>query len=129
MVRGKRLSDLVRSAIVKSYLKGESITSIGKGLDIPRTTISAIIAAFKKNGSTEQKPKAGRKCNLTVRKAVALKTTIIKNRKETVQNVSLEFEKNTGSKISKATCGRWMRKIGFKHYKVKLILFDKDNSK
>lgn len=126
MVRGQRIADSVRKLIIDKHSTGASISSIGKLLSIPRKTVSGIISAFTNNGHPAQskRERRGRKSKLSIRKQTTLKATIIKNRKETLTKIACQFQAKSGMKISKAPCGRWIRKIGYKCYKVSTLFFN-----
>lgn len=118
MVRGKRIGDDLRKVMIEKFLQGISPSHISRILSIPRKSVSGIISRYNSTGSTAEKKKSGRKSKLTNRKKAALKSTIASNRKDNLANISMQLETKTGLKVSRATCSRWIRRIGYKFYKV-----------
>lgn len=121
MVRGTPIAKNIRELIIEIHLKGESLRAIEKVLKTPRTTEQGVLKSFKKMNSIIIKKKRGRKTNLTPAKERALKSVITKNRRANIGEIACEFKTKTGFKISSATCNRWLKNIGYGHYKVMLI--------
>lgn len=120
MVRGKPISNELRNLIIKKHLNGDSSYKIAKYIEKPRSSVQSIIALFIKTNSVGLKNKIGRASNLTPARKRALKSVIINNRRCKINEVAVEFEIKTGHQISASTCNRWMKSIGYGHYRVSL---------
>lgn len=125
MVRGITISCEVRKLIIQKHLNGDSSYKIAKFLERPRSSVQNVITLFKKTNSVIPKKKLGRVSKLTPAKQRALKYVITKHRRTKIGELACKLEATTGCKISPATSNRWLKSIGYGHYKVIIVIKNK----
>lgn len=118
MVRGKSLSCDMRNSIVAAHESGLSGHKIAKNLSIPQGTVRNIISQFKKTGNIQTKVKTGRASKITKRDERALRTLIKQDRRASSRELAVKWADAIGRPISKDTCLRRMKKMGYGFYKV-----------
>lgn len=125
MARGKCLSEDMRNAIIKEYKKNISAYDIAKILEISRSSVRNIINLFKKTGNVNPLTKTGRPPIATDRDRRSLRKILKNDRHATLPlyNITLEWKNAIKKQVSRDTCIREMKKMGYKFYKVILIIF------
>lgn len=122
MPRGKPVCEEIRSLIIKSHMDGKSGRKISEEVKIPRTTVQDIIKLFKNTGKIGLGKKTGRNCSFSAQDLRALKKIVLKNRRATAAEITLEWNLMCKSTVSVSTCTRAVKKLGYKFYKVSFQL-------
>jgi transposase len=122
MARGKAICEEIRNLIISKRNDGKTIREISKDLNIPKSSVQNIIKINKLRNSTDVLKKTGRKTKFTDRDTRALKTILVKNRRETVRGISQMWTKKMGKSVSRETTRRWIHKLEFGFYKVDLYV-------
>lgn len=118
MTRGIAIDDSLRSVIIRLKETGPSNTKIGKLLDISRYSVGNIVRLHKSSGSIALKPRYLGKSHITDINRRALKRTIQQNRRANYGQLSLLWSEAIGKHVSRSTCHREAKKLGFGTYKV-----------
>ena len=118
MVRGKALSNDIRNSIVAAHKNGVSGHKIAKNLNIPQGTVRNIITLFKQNGNIQTKVKTGRRCKISERDERALRAIIKQDRRAASKEIAVKWSHAIGRRVSKDTCLRKIKKLGYGFYKV-----------
>lgn len=118
MVRGKALSNDMRNSIVAAHKNGISGHNIAKNLSISQGTVRNIITLFKNNGNIQTKKRAGRRSKITERDERALRTIIKADRRAGSREIAVKWSNAIGRRVSKDTCLRTLKKMGYGFYKV-----------
>lgn len=118
MVRGRALSHDMRNSIVTAHKNGVSGHKIVKNLNIPQGTVRNIIKQFKQEGNIQQKVKTGRRSKITERDERALRAIIKQDRRAASREIAVKWSHAIGKRVSKDTCLRKMKKMGYGFYKV-----------
>ena len=122
MPRGKPVCEEIRSLIIKFHKDGKSGRKISEELKIPRTTVQDIIKLLKIKGKIEQGKKTGRKVSFSAQDLRALKKIILKNRRASAAEITLDWNLMCISTVSVSTCSRAVKKLGYNFYKVSFQL-------
>lgn len=120
MTRGKSLSEDIRNSIISAHKRGLSGHKIAKNLSIPQGTVRNIISQFKKTGHIKIKVKSGRISKITKRDHRALRALIKHDRRISSRELASKWADAIGRPISKDTCLRNIKKLGYGFYKVGL---------
>ncbi|CAI9577680.1 unnamed protein product, partial [Staurois parvus] len=80
MGRSQELSDSKRGPVIGCHLCNKSIPEISLLLNIPRSTVTGIIAKWKQLGTTATQPPSGRPCKMTERGQCMLNRTVQRSR-------------------------------------------------
>lgn len=123
MARGKAIDEKIRSIIVKVSNEGKSYSEIGKLLDISRYSVRNVIKFYNKNSSVTPKPRNTKKSKLTDNDRRALKRIIKQNRRANYGQLSVLWSDAVGRRVSRSTCHREAKKLGFGSYKVTLLKY------
>lgn len=123
MTRGKAVSDEIRKVIHHLHLKGQNASQIAESVNKSRYTVRNIIKLYKSTGSVVPKPRTGSHPHYSNRNLRALKGIIKQNRRASYNELKILWNQATGKNLSRATCHRAARKLGYKTYKVSLIIF------
>lgn len=118
MTRGKPLSEDIRNAIVAAYNKNYSGRKIAKMLSLPQGTVRNIITQHKHTGSVSVKLKTGRISKITTRDQRVLQRLLKKDRRMPSRQLAVEWGDAIGKRVSKDTCLRNIKKLGYGFYKV-----------
>ncbi|XP_064876722.1 protein RCC2 homolog [Oncorhynchus nerka] len=113
MVRTKELSDFQRGTVIGCHLSNKSVRQISALLELPRSTVSAVIVKWKRLGATTAQPRSGRPHKLTELDRRVLKHVARTNRPSSVATLTTEFQTASGSKVSTRTVRRELREMGF----------------
>ena len=95
MARTEELSDFQRGTIIGCHLSNNQFVKISALLELPRSTVSAVIVKWKRLGATTALPQSGRPHKLTER------------------TLTTEFQTAFGSNVSTITSRRELHEIGF----------------
>nr|CAH7717710.1 unnamed protein product [Callosobruchus chinensis] len=95
-----------------------SLDTIAKNLNIPQGTIRSIISRFKENGNVKIKPKPGRSSKVTKRDKRVLRALIKQDRRAPSRELAIKWADAIGNHVSKDTCLRNLKKMGYGFYKV-----------
>ena len=82
-------------------------------LELPRTTVSAVIVKWKRLGATTAQPRSVRPHNLTERDSRVLKHEARTNHLLSVTTLTTEFQTASGSNVSTNTVRRELHEMGF----------------
>ena len=113
MGRTEELSDFQRGTIIGCHLSNKSVHQISALLELPRSTVSAVIVKWKRLGATTAQPRSGRPHKLTERDRRVLKRVAWKNRLSSVATLTTEFQTDSGSNVSTSTVRRELHEMGF----------------
>ena len=121
-------SNDIRALVIKHRLAGDSIATVARKAGIAKASAQKIINRFKETGSTDNRPRTGRKRKTTTRDDRLLRRKIISNRKKSAQSVASELNEESSLSISAETVRRRMHESGFKgHVARKKPLIDRKN--
>lgn len=118
MVRGKPMSEDLRKSIVSAHVDGVSGRQIAKNLKISRSTVRNIISLFKREGNIKTKVKCGRTSKISKRDYRVLQRLIKQDRRISSRELAVKWGDTIGRQISKDTCLRHVKKLGYNFYKV-----------
>lgn len=118
MVRGKPLSYDLRNSIVAAHTNGLSGHTIARNFSIPQGTVRNIILQFNNTGNIDTKVRTGRISKITNRDKRALRILIKQDRRASSRELGLKWADAIGRPVSKDTCLRSMKKMGYGFYKV-----------
>ncbi|XP_034144669.1 uncharacterized protein LOC109614805 isoform X2 [Esox lucius] len=114
MTRTKELSDFQRGTVIGCHLSKQSVRQISALLELPRSTVSAVIVKWKRLGATTAQPRSGRPHKLTERDRRVLNRVARKTRRSSVATLTTEFQTTTGSNVSTRTVRRELTVMGFR---------------
>lgn len=122
-MRGKDLSVDQKKTIVYLSSEGHSISSIGKVLQLGRSTVSKFLKRYRENGSLETLRKnsgCGKPPKiLPGRSERALSRIVVADRRKTLRDITAEFNTATGANCSCRTVQRKLHSLGFKRRTVR----------
>lgn len=121
MGRGAVIDQKLRVIIINLWKTGKSNSEIGKLLNLSKYSVRNIVRLYKTNGSIASKPRYVKKTKLTDGDKRALKRIIKENRRANYGQLSVLWSNTVGRRISRSTCHREAKKLGFGTYKVLLI--------
>lgn len=127
MPRGKPLSKDLRLSIINAYKNSISARRISVSHSVPRSTVQDIINLYKSTDGVDQKTKTGRPSTITEANRRALRRIVKTNRRSNTKEITVLWRESIGKDISLSTTKRAIRKIGYKFYKVTIILFLGEN--
>ena len=81
-------------------------------LELPRSTVSAVIVEWKLLGATTAQPRSGRPHKLTEWGRRVLKSVAHTNRLSSIATLTTEFQAASGSKVSTRTVSRELHEMG-----------------
>lgn len=121
MARGISTSAKIRELVVKNYCRNKTIREVADELHIPKTTVWNIIKHYGKTGSIlDKKGKSpGRPKLVSDRNKRLLVKLCKKGRRNTLRQITAEWNQETGLNLSRECCRHWIHKCGLKFYKVK----------
>lgn len=120
MGRGKIIDEKIRSIIIKHCNAGKSNSEIANMLDLSRYSVRNIVRRYKTTGSASPSPRYIRKSKITNTDRRALGRIIQTNRRANYLELSAQWSDAVGRRISRSSCHREARKLGFGTYKVSL---------
>ena len=109
----EELSDFESDTVIGCYLSNKSVRQISALLEMPQSTVSAVIVKWKRLGATATQPRSGRPHKLTDRDLRVLKRGAWKNHLLLVATLTTEFQTASGSNISTSTIRRELHEMGF----------------
>ena len=109
----KELSDFKHGTVIGCHLSNKSVHQISALLELPRSTVNAVIVKWKRRGATTAHPQSGRPHKLTERDRRVLKHIVWKNRLLSVATLTTEFQTDPGSNVSTSTVRRELHEMGF----------------
>ena len=111
MSHTEELSDFQRGTVIGCHLSNKSVCQMSVLLELPRSTVSAVIVKWKRLGATTAQLEVARQ--LTERDRQVLKHVARKNRLSSVAALTTEFQSASGSNVSTRTV-RWeVHEMGF----------------
>ena len=113
MARTEELNDFQHCTVIGCHLFNKSVHQISAQLELPQSTVSAVIGKSKHLGATIAQPRSGRPHKLTERDRRVLKDMAWKNRLLPVATLTTEFQTDSGSNVSTSTVCRELHKMGF----------------
>lgn len=117
--KGKELSSDVKQIIVDLMLQGRKASEIAEMFDINRSTVGRIWEKFKSNESVENKQRSGRPRLVDERGDRQLFRLLKRNRRQSLCDLTNEFNKVTPTKVSKRTVQRRLHSAGYKNRKIR----------
>lgn len=122
MVRGISTSSKIRELVLKNYGHNKTIREVAEELNIPKSTVWNIIKHYGETGNILDKKgkSSGRPKLVTDRNKRLLVKLCKKGRRNTLRQVTAEWNHETGLNLSRECCRKWIHKCGLKFYKVKL---------
>jgi transposase len=91
----------------------KSVPHISALLELPQSTVSAVIVKWKCLGATMAQPRSGRPHKLTEQDRRELKRVARKNSLSSVGTLTIEFQTASGSNISTTTVCRELHEMAF----------------
>ena len=113
MGQSEELSDFQRGTVIGCHLSNKSVREISALLELPQSTVSAVIVKWKRLGATTAQPQSSRLHKLTERDRRVLKRVAQKNHLSTVETLTTEFQTASGSNVSPSTVCRELHEMGF----------------
>lgn len=113
MGRSKELTEFERGTVIGCHRCNKSVREISSLLDIPRSTVSGIIAKWKRLGTTATQPRSGRPRKVTERGRRVLRRIVRKSRQSSADSITAEFQTSSGINISTKTVRRELHGMGF----------------
>jgi transposase len=107
---------------VKLSLKNtakEKLFEILQILDVPKSTVGDIIKNYAETGELKVKGKSpGRPRIVTQRSQRNLIKICKKNRRNTLRDITAQWNDESGTNLSRECCRKWIHKSGLSFYKV-----------
>jgi transposase len=123
MVRGAATSEDVRKIIVKQYCQGNTVRSVrqvAESLNIAKSTVFNVLKHYRENGDVVVKGKSpGRPRLVSSRNQRSLIKLCTKGRRNTLRDITAQWNEESGLKLSRECCRQWIHKSGLKFYKVR----------
>ena len=85
------LTDFLCGTVIRCHLSNKSVRQISALLELPRSTVSAVIVKWQRQGATTAQPRSGRPQTLTERDRRVLKCVVWKNRLSSTATLTTEF--------------------------------------
>ncbi|XP_044046039.1 aminoacyl tRNA synthase complex-interacting multifunctional protein 1-like [Siniperca chuatsi] len=114
MGRGEELSDFQRGTVVGCHMCKKSVREISAMLNLPRSTVSAVILKWKRGGITTALPRSGRPHKLKEEDRQVLEKVALENSLPTVEALTTEFQTASGANVSSRTVRRELHEMGFR---------------
>ncbi|KAM8772961.1 aminoacyl tRNA synthase complex-interacting multifunctional protein 1-like [Acanthopagrus schlegelii] len=114
MGRSEELSDFQRGTVVGCHLCKKSVREISALLNLPRSTVSAVILKWKRGGITTALPRSGRPHKLKEEDRQVLEKVALGNCLPSVEALTTEFQTASGAKVSSRTVRRELHEMGFR---------------
>jgi transposase len=120
MVRGAATSEDVRKIIVKQYCQGNTVRQVAESLNIAKSTVFNVLKHYRENGDVVVKGKSpGRPRLVSSRNQQSLIKLCKKGRRNTLRDITAQWNGESGLKLSRECCRQWIHKSGLKFYKVR----------
>ncbi|XP_068444855.1 aminoacyl tRNA synthase complex-interacting multifunctional protein 1-like isoform X1 [Clinocottus analis] len=114
MGRSEELSDFQRGTVVGCHMCNKSVREISSLLELPRSTVSAVILKWKRGGITTALPRSGRPHKLKEEDRQVLEKVALENRSPSVEALTAEFQTASGASVSPRTVRRELHEMGFR---------------
>ncbi|XP_070845932.1 aminoacyl tRNA synthase complex-interacting multifunctional protein 1-like [Chaetodon trifascialis] len=114
MGRREELSDFQRGTVVGCHLCKKSVREISALLNLPRSTVSAVILKWKRGGITTALPRSGRPHKLKEEDRQVLEKVALENCLPSVEALTAEFQTASGANVSSRTVRRELHEMGFR---------------
>ncbi|XP_049900362.1 aminoacyl tRNA synthase complex-interacting multifunctional protein 1-like isoform X1 [Epinephelus moara] len=114
MGRSEELSDFKRGTVVGCHLCKKSVREISALLNLPRSTVSAVILKWKRGGITTALPRSGRPHKLKEEDRQVLEKVALENCLPSVEALTAEFQTASGATVSPRTVRRELHEMGFR---------------
>ena len=109
----EELSNFQRGTVIGCHLSSKSVHQIPALIELPPSTVSAVIVKWKCLGATMAQPRSGRPHKLTEWDHRVLKRVTHKNCLSLVATLTTEFQTASGSNVSTRTVCRELHEMGF----------------
>ncbi|KAM6941169.1 aminoacyl tRNA synthase complex-interacting multifunctional protein 1-like isoform 2-T2 [Lycodopsis pacificus] len=114
MGRSEELSDFQRGTVVGCHMCKKSVREISALLNLPRSTVSAVILKWKRGGITTALPRSGRPHKLKEEDRQVLEKVALENCSPSVEALTAEFQTASGASVSPRTVRRELHEMGFR---------------
>ncbi|XP_041789179.1 aminoacyl tRNA synthase complex-interacting multifunctional protein 1-like isoform X1 [Chelmon rostratus] len=114
MGRREELSDFQRGTVVGCHMCKKSVREISALLNLPRSTVSAVILKWKRGGITTALPRSGRPHKLKEEDRQVLEKVALENCLPSVEALTAEFQTASGANVSSRTVRRELHEMGFR---------------
>ncbi|XP_037621758.1 aminoacyl tRNA synthase complex-interacting multifunctional protein 1-like [Sebastes umbrosus] len=114
MGRSEELSDFQRGTVVGCHMCKKSVREISALLNLPRSTVSAVILKWKRGGITTALPRSGRPHKLKEEDRQVLEKVALENCSPSVEALTAEFQTASGATVSPRTVRRELHEMGFR---------------
>ena len=113
MVKSKEHSEDLRKRVVACHMNGEGYDKISKKLNLPRSTVRAIIKKYSSEGHVKNKTGRGRKRVLSERDERKIVRYVNQNPRATAKEI-VDTQCTSGVSVSRQTVGRTLKRAGLK---------------
>lgn len=114
MGRREELSDFQRGTVVGCHMCKKSVREISSLLNMPRSTVSAVILRWKREGITTALPRSGRPHKLKEKDREVLEKVALESCLPSIEAVTNEFQTVSGAKVSSRTVRRELHEMGLR---------------
>ncbi|XP_026027096.1 aminoacyl tRNA synthase complex-interacting multifunctional protein 1-like isoform X1 [Astatotilapia calliptera] len=114
MGRSEELSEFQRGTVVGCYLCKKSVREISAMLNLPRSTVSAVILKWKRGGITTALPRSGRPHKLKEEDRQVLERVALEKCLPSIKALTAEFQSASGASVSSTTVRRELHEMGFR---------------
>lgn len=114
MGRSEELSDFQRGTVVGCYMCKKSVREISALLNLPKSTVSAVILKWKRGGITTALPRSGRPHKLKEKDRQVLEKLALESCLPSLEALTTEFQTASGASVSSKTVRRELHEMGFR---------------
>jgi len=120
MGRSQELSEFQRGTGIGCHLCNKSCRETSSLLNIPQSTVSAIITKWKQLGTTATQPRSGRPRKMTERGQRMLRHIVCRGRQLSAESIATDLQTSCGFHISSRTVPSELIGMGFQaiHHQV-----------
>ena len=111
MALTEELSGFQRGTVIGCHLSNKSVHHISALLELPQSTVSAVIMKWKRLGATTAQPRSGRPYKLRERDLRVLKWVPHKNELSSVVTLPTKFQTAAGNNVSTITVNRELHEM------------------
>ena len=108
----EELSDFQCGTVIGCHLSNKSVCKISALLELPQSTVSAVIVKWKHLVARTAQPRSGRPHKLTERDRRVLKRIVCKNRLPSVATLTIKFQTASGKNVSTRTVHQELHELG-----------------
>ena len=109
---GKKLSEDLKRRIVTLHKEGQGYKKIANNLKLSGSSVVKIIQRFKREGSTQNRPRVGRPKKLSARAERHIQMISLKDRRRSAASITAEIEEVGGQPVSAQTIRHTLHQIG-----------------